>query len=63
VVEIPLFVHFEYETESRAGEKKAYGKQEAKERREVAFWGVGLGPRCGLKDYVAFVYHDCKEKR
>jgi dynactin-4 len=42
VVEVPVFVRLEYETEAAAGEEKRGG--EGKEKREVAFWCVlGVG--------------------
>jgi dynactin-4 len=42
VLEVPVFVRLEYETEAGAGEEKRGG--EAKEKREVAFWCVlGVG--------------------
>jgi dynactin-4 len=42
VLEVPVFVRLEYETEAAVGEEKRAG--EAKEKREVAFWCVlGVG--------------------
>jgi dynactin-4 len=42
VLEVPVFVRLEYETEAAAGEEKRAG--EGKEKREVAFWCVlGVG--------------------
>jgi dynactin-4 len=42
LLEVPVFVRLEYETEAAAGEEKRTG--EGKEKREVAFWCVlGVG--------------------
>jgi dynactin-4 len=42
VLEVPIFVRLEYETEAAAGEERRIG--EGKEKREVAFWCVlGVG--------------------
>jgi dynactin-4 len=43
VLEIPVFVRIEYETEAQGAEEKVKDR-EGKERREVAFWCVlGVG--------------------
>lgn len=48
ILEIPVFVRIEYDTETQAGaEEKGEGKG-GKERREVAFWCVlGVGRIAG----------------
>lgn len=47
VLEIPVFVRIEYETEAQGAEEKMKDR-EGKERREVAFWCVlGVGRIAG----------------